>query len=121
MSRQKSLVTRKHASVLQMTKAEFEAFKEKYGGDNGKLDKYQLEKAAKHLNKVIGNEVFSISGDEATLKLAQAVMQRRSNRSGYCKCLYFLVILCMYLIILSMQSGGELAFEQYSSLQASYI
>ena len=119
MSRQKSLVTRKHASVLQMTKAEFEAFKEKYGGDNGKLDKYQLEKAAKHLNKVIGNEVFSISGDEATLKLAQAVMQRRSNRSGYCKCLYFLVILCMYLIILSMQSGGELAFEQYSSLQAS--
>ena len=67
--RQKTSVHRKHASVLKMTRAEYAAFKEKYSNEDGKLDPYILSKAAKNLNKIIGgNEVHSISGDEAPNK-----------------------------------------------------
>jgi hypothetical protein len=92
VQRQNSSIHRKYASVLKMTKTEYEAFKEKYANENGKLDAKTLETAAKNVNKIKGNEVFSITSDEAVLKLAQRVKSRQDDRSGYCHCLYFILI-----------------------------
>ena len=114
--RQQSVVDRTFASVLKMTKAEYEVFKDKYADGNGNFDASALEKAARSINKIIGSEFHSLSADEAVLKLAQRVKSRQDGRSGYCHLFHFLMILLVYLLMLYMQSS-DAAYKQYFSLQ----
>ena len=114
--RQKSSLDRTCASILKMTKAEYEVFKEKYTDENGNFDSSALERAARNINKIMGSEFHSLSADEAVLKLAQRVKSRQDGRSGYCHLFHFLMILLVYLLMLYMQ-GSSVAYKQYFSLQ----